>query len=1311
MKKTIRQSLLAWALLGCGLIATAFTGIQVARSIEQDAVRQFSFTCDQVGLKIQERLAAHALVLRGGVALFDASSAVTRHEWRAYAETLRAGDVIPGVQGIGFAQVIQPEQLADHIARIRGEGFPEYSVRPPGDRAVYTSIIYLEPFRERNLRAFGYDMFSEPVRRAAMEQARDSGAAALSGKVELVQETGAEVQAGSLMYLPVYRHNMARDSVEQKRAALIGWVYSPYRMHDLMTGILGDWESRQGQTVRLQIHDGLEETPASLLFASKMDMAAGGRVLLRQQRTIDFNGHRWLLVFERLGTSYDISYAPAWATLFGGLVLSGLLFGLMRSIFSTQANAARIAGNLTREIVSREALLTESEFRWRFALEGPGDGVWDWNLTNNQVFFSKRWKEMLGYAEEEIGDGLHEWRSRLHPDELSETLSALQACLEGRVGLFAREYRFRHKDGGWRWILTRGMVVSRDDEGRPLRMIGTHADITERKALEVTLRQSQAELQEAQRIARMGSWQLDLTTNRVFWSAELYRIFGLNPDLPVPDYPDQARLFTPDSWLRLSAAISETKESGVPYELELEMIRPDGTQGWILARGEAFHNGGGAISRLHGVAADITARKQAELSLRAAHTETQRFRKALDYVSSYIYMKDTQSRYVYANRLTLELFGCSAEELAGSDDSRFFPPETVKQLREIDARVFKGEKTTEEVAVVHAGGARRVYLEIKTPIYQNEDSKTICGLLGISTDISGLKEHEQYLERIAHYDALTGLPNRVMLADRLSQAMAQAERRGQQLAVAYIDLDGFKAVNDTYGHDAGDQLLMIVSKHMKQALREGDTLARLGGDEFVAVLLDLSDSGAGLPVLARLLSAAAEPVHLDGLSLQVSASVGVTFYPQDELVDADHLLRQADQAMYRAKLAGKNNYHLFDTEQDRLARGHHESLERIRRALAEREFVLYYQPKVNMRDGRLIGVEALIRWLHPERGLLPPAVFLPVIEDHALAVELGEWVIDTALTQLERWRKAGLDVSVSVNVGARQLQQVNFVERLRALLAAHAPIAPWALELEVLETSALADLAQVCRVMEDCRDLGVSFALDDFGTGYSSLTYLKRLSADTLKIDQSFVRDMLDDPENLAILEGVLGLATAFRRHAVAEGVENPEHGEMLLKLGCEVAQGYGIARPMPADELPRWLAAWAPDTRWIGQDRLSRADLPILYAGAELRAWVMAFEASLRDENVSPPDLNRHQCRFGVWLDGGGMAERGSPSVRRAIMVLHRQLHELAAELGKLKIQGRDQDVLAGLDEFHGLRDALLLQLKMLLDHGGNGGSNSAAE
>jgi diguanylate cyclase (GGDEF)-like protein len=440
---------------------------------------------------------------------------------------------------------------------------------------------------------------------------------------------------------------------------------------------------------------------------------------------------------------------------------------------------------------------------------------------------------------------------------------------------------------------------------------------------------------------------------------------------------------------------------------------------------------------------------------------------------------------------------------------------------------------------------------------------------------------EQEMRRMAHFDALTGLPNRLLLSDRLQQGLINTERRDRMLAVAYLDLDGFKAINDAHGHAVGDRLLLQLAERLNLCLREVDTFARLGGDEFVAVLTDLENVEASVPVLERLLHHAAQTIHVDSHKLHVSASIGVTYFPQKSAVDAEQLLRQADQAMYHAKLLGKNRYAVFDSDNDLSVRGHHASLERIRQALASDEFVLYYQPKVNMRSRAFVGVEALIRWQHPQDGLLAPGQFLPLIENNLLAVRVGEWVIDQALQQLMRWQQAGTLVPISVNVGALQLQQHDFTDHLQQALAKYPDYQPYSLELEILETSALEEIEQVSRLITQCAALGVGFALDDFGTGYSSLTYLNRLPIPTIKIDQSFVRDMLRDRDNRSILDGILWIMRQLNRSVIAEGVETLEHGRMLMDLGCEFAQGYGIARPMPAEQLAAWLVQWQDDAAW----------------------------------------------------------------------------------------------------------------------------------
>ena len=705
-------------------------------------------------------------------------------------------------------------------------------------------------------------------------------------------------------------------------------------------------------------------------------------------------------------------------------------------------------------------------------------------------------------------------------------------------------------------------------------------EVSERQQAEKAMRQSETHYRTMFDSAPEGVWMIgpDRRTTEVnqrmcdLVGYTRDELFGRNP-VELAD-EENSRIFAE------KAHIVPSRQTRT-YEIALR--HRDGHNIQTEFRATNLFNEDGSVMGVLAFVVDLSVRKQAEERLQLAANVFGHAREGITITDAQGIIVDVNDAFSrITGYLREEVLGQSPRILQSGRQDKAFYEAMWRDL--IDQGHWSGEIWNQR----KDGGVYAQWLTISS--VRNADG-AVQQYVGLFSDITAIKEHQRQLEHIAHFDALTTLPNRVLLADRLQQAMAQALRRNQQVAVVYLDLDGFKAINDKYGHEVGDQVLVTLAQRMKQVLREGDSLARLGGDEFVAVLIDLEDLPASQPLLNRLLVACAQPVDLEDLSLQVSASLGVTAYPQERDIDADQLLRQADQAMYQAKVAGKNRYHFFDAEQDSSIRGRHESVDRIRLALERHEFVLYYQPKVNMRSGQIIGAEALIRWQHPEKGLLAPAVFLPVIEDHALAVSVGEWVIDTALTQLEIWQAAGLDLGVSVNIGARQLQQSDFVDRLKIILAKHPQVNPTSLELEVLETSALKDIAQVSEVIEACAQIGVTFALDDFGTGYSSLTYLKRLRVAMLKIDQSFVRDMLEDPDDLAILQGIIGLAESFKRQVIAEGVETVAHGSLLLQLGCELAQGYGIARPMSSDQLPAWAASWQPDAAWCALPWLGGLD------------------------------------------------------------------------------------------------------------------------
>lgn len=641
--------------------------------------------------------------------------------------------------------------------------------------------------------------------------------------------------------------------------------------------------------------------------------------------------------------------------------------------------------------------------------------------------------------------------------------------------------------------------------------------------------------------------------------------------------------------------------------------------------------------------------------------------------------------------------GYSREELIGSNPRIF---QSDKQSKVFYSSMWEsilqhGYWTGEIVNKTKAGAEYQGILTISS--VKNSEGE-ITHFVGHFTDISHIKEQEEKLKLLAHYDPLTGLPNRTLKALKLNSAICQSQRTKRSLAVAFIDLDGFKDINDHHGHDIGDELLISISERLKQALREGDTLARLGGDEFVAILTELERTEDAEIVLTRLLAAASGEVATSCGNVQVSASIGVTMFPQDAS-EADQLVRHADMAMYQAKQAGKNRFHYFDVVQDQSAQARMSIISGVQAALLYKQFVLYYQPKVNMRTGKVIGVEALIRWIHPERGLIPPLEFLPHIENHPVELELGDWVIAESVRQCGIWIKAGLRLKVSVNVSANQLQKVDFIQKLSKCLYLNPDVSPSDIELEILESAALANIQQTSEVLHACCKLGVGIALDDFGTGYSSLSYLRQLPAELIKIDQSFIRDMLEDVDDLAIVEGVVGLAASFRRNVIAEGVETEAHGDALLALGCDLAQGYGIARPIPPSVFETWLSEWVCPDSWreISLQLPSIHNSAIVFAEVGHRAWMMQIENYLANKTDTPPPMSHSDCHLGQWIAREGKAYFGQSQLFHELIELHELVHEHGCDVLISHAEVNKSDVQIKLIELTKLRDQVISKLRLL--------------
>lgn len=704
---------------------------------------------------------------------------------------------------------------------------------------------------------------------------------------------------------------------------------------------------------------------------------------------------------------------------------------------------------LSKEKQEREVdLQSRLDQRWRLALESAGDAIWDWDLLTNRFLISKSYAEMLGYDESDFGDKPDHLEKILHPEEKQHAMEYLYGYLNGDFsGQYISEHRLQCKDGSYKWILCRGRVTARDENGRPAHMFGTHVDITER--------------------------------NQV--------------------------------------------------------------------------------------------REEILTSRQALDDERSLFQTILDNAPLGIWMLEVDGRLRFVNNGFSDATGISEERfLSARHYSDVLPPSVTDSCKRSDQECFKQDDPHLSTEWLPFVDGREHLLEITKVRLLNKDG-SVRGLVGIAADITERKEHEKQLQHIAHYDALTGVPNRVLLADRLVQALARTKRDRGLMAVCYLDLDGFKPINDNFGHDVGDKVLVEITRRIKETIREDDTVARLGGDEFVVLLVGMQAPEECAGSLSRLLEVIHQPIEIQGHSIRVSASIGVALYPEDDH-DPDTLLRHADQAMYAAKQSGKNRYHLFDAANDQRARSHHELQQQIRHGQAHGEFELYYQPKVELITRRMVGAEALLRWNHPSRGLLPPGDFLRIIENTETEIELGDWVIATAIDQQRRWREQGLNIELSINVSAYHLQSPRFSEKLMAQSELCCPgNCGDALQIEVLETAALEDVAGVGAIIAECKAFGMAFALDDFGTGYSSMSYLSKFDVDVLKIDQSFIHDMLEDKGDHAIVQGIIALAKAFDMGIVAEGVETEAQYQALLQMGCAVGQGYGIARPMQAGALVEW--------------------------------------------------------------------------------------------------------------------------------------------
>ena len=709
--------------------------------------------------------------------------------------------------------------------------------------------------------------------------------------------------------------------------------------------------------------------------------------------------------------------------------------------------------------------------------------------------------------------------------------------------------------------------------------------------------------------------------------------------------------------------------------------------------------------------------EQRQLTKRLA-AEKERAQVTLSCIGDAVITTDALGNVVFMNKVAIRLTGHSLAEALGQP-----LPDVFKIIHEVTRQTVENpvEKVIRQGKTMLLG-SQTVLISRDRTEYNIEDSAAPIllesgELIGCVLVFHDVTEKHRLLSDVrwqAGHDVLTGLPNRALLADRFDRALFHAQRHEERLVVCLLDLDDFKPVNDLHGHVVGDQLLVEAAERLTALLRAEDTVARMGGDEFALLLGGIHTLEEARQTLQRLIEAMVEPYHIDGNTIMVSASIGAVVYPDDD-ADSDTLVRHADQAMYAAKQSGRNRFHFFDVLQDKEIQDTHQQIEELSAALANHQLRLLYQPKVDMRSGAVEGVEALLRWQHPQRGLLLPSAFLRVAEDTDLIVAIGEWVIGQALHQIAVWREQGKDWLVSVNISARHFRNLDFAERLKVVLTRYREVPPKYLRIEILESVAVKNLEQIRHTILKCQALGVSFALDDFGTGYSSLSYLKHLPVEVLKIDQSFVRDMLEDKEDLALVEAIISLAKVFECQVIAEGVESVEQGTLLMRLGCDLVQGYAIAQPMRAAELPAWSEQYVPEAEWhMWTDvQWPLQDIPLMVAAQEHINWVENIAAALDNAQSSINTdklLDHHGCRFGEWYDGEGSVRYAHLPEFAQVQSVHMQVHRLGVEVILMRDAGDMVAARGLLTELHACKDNILSELSLLqvaLNKAQRGGKN----
>jgi diguanylate cyclase (GGDEF)-like protein/PAS domain S-box-containing protein len=813
----------------------------------------------------------------------------------------------------------------------------------------------------------------------------------------------------------------------------------------------------------------------------------------------------------------------------------------------------------------QEQSIRESEERWKFALEGSGDGAWDWNPQTDKAVFSKRWKAMIGFAEDEFPGTGAAWVAHLHPDDRERVMSTVQNFFVQNAPYYEVEFRMRCKDGSWKWMLARGMLVCRDEQGRPLRMIGTHTDLTERKRTEQMMAEKTSLLAATLESTADGILVVDgegriTSYNQRF--LELWRI----PEAVMQSGDDGSviahvlvQLAEPDAFVhKVQLLYRDTAAESFD-----ELVFKDGR---VFERYSRPQRIGEQIAGRVWSFRDATLRRQAEASLKIAGMVYANSNEA-------ILVVDADNRIIANNPAFTQTTGYTESEVLGQNPKML---SSGRQNSDFYREMWQELNTTgrwqgEMWNRRKNGEVYAEQLSINT-IFHPDGS--VYRRIALFLDVTEKKKTEEIIWRQANFDALTGLPNRRMLRDRLDQEIKKAQRSSAPLALLFIDLDRFKEINDTLGHHVGDELLIEASRRLESCVRESDTIGRLGGDEFTVLVGQLHSMVDAQRLANTIIEKLAEPYQLGGERVSSSASIGIAIYPEDATQSAQ-LLQYADQAMYAAKGQGGGRFSFFTPLLQEEAQNRMRLTGELSGALESGQFRVYFQPIVELASNRIFKAEALLRWIHPQRGMISPMSFIPLAEETGLIIPIGDWVFCESVRWVKRWQDISAEgFQISVNKSPIQFCNGDNADVIWLAFLRAAGLTGRNICIEITEGLLLNRDDTTSRKLFSFRDAGIQVSIDDFGTGYSSLSYLKKFDIDYLKIDQSFVRNMVSDPSDLALCEAIVVMAHKLGLKVIAEGVETQAQRDLLIQIGCDFAQGYLFARPMPGEEMEALLAS-----------------------------------------------------------------------------------------------------------------------------------------